>query len=192
MTRKSEAKEEEAVAGVILVVILSAILAAGLYNKLGIPIWLTYLLLLPLFVAALAAYFARQRLKLRAIQIANIDSMTGIEFERYLQKLLAAKGYHVTMTQARGDFGVDLVASRKGTKIAIQVKRHRTPISRRAISDAVAGTLHYRCNEAMVITNSYFTPGAITLGRSTGCMLVDRDTLVKWIVEFQKASKNAD
>jgi restriction system protein len=111
--------------------------------------------------------------------------MTGIDFEWYLQKLLTSQGYNVRTTPASGDFGVDLVASRNCDNIAIQVKRYNTKVSRRAISDAVAGMQHYRCNKAMVITNNYFTPGAITLARSTGCMLADRDTLAGWIVEFQ-------
>ena len=124
--------------------------------------------------------------KLRSIQIENIDSMTGIEFEHYLQKLLIHQGFSVHVTQSSGDLGVDLVASRNGVKIAIQAKRYNTKVSRRAISDAVAGVHHYGCNRAMVITNSYFSPGAITLARSTGCILVDRDTLAKWVIDFRK------
>lgn len=121
----------------------------------------------------------------KGIQIANIDSMTGIEFEQYLQRLLANQGYIVQVTQASGDLGVDLIASKDGDKIAIQAKRYSTNVSRRAISDAVAGMYHYDCNKAMVITNSYFSPGAKELAESTDCILVNRDTLAKWVNEFQ-------
>ena len=89
------------------------------------------------------------------------------------------------MTNVIGDLGVDLVATGFGNKIAIQVKRYTNKVSRRAISDSVAGMNYYGCNEAMVVTNSYFSPGAITLAKSTGCILIDRDTLAKWINEFQ-------
>lgn len=123
--------------------------------------------------------------KIRGIQIANIDSMTGVEFEQYLQNLLNNQGYSVHVTKASGDLGVDLIASRDGDKIAIQAKRYSTNVSRRAISDAVAGMYHYGCNKAMVITNSYFSPGAVTLAESTDCILINRDTLAKWIIEFQ-------
>jgi HJR/Mrr/RecB family endonuclease len=117
--------------------------------------------------------------------------MSGVEFEAYLQKLLRTKGYRVSMTKATGDFGVDLVAIRETDKVAIQVKRLSTRVSRRAVSDAVAGMQHYHCNQSMVITNNYFTPGAVTLARSTGCMLIDRDKLAKWIVEFQETCNRA-
>lgn len=129
-----------------------------------------------------------QEKKFRGIQIANIDSMTGIEFEQYLQKLLANQGYSVYVTQASGDLGVDLIASRDGDKIAVQAKRYNTRVTRRAISDAIAGMYHYDCNEAMVITNNYFSPGAVALAQSTECILVDRDTLAKWVNEFQNTS----
>jgi HJR/Mrr/RecB family endonuclease len=181
-------RKNNALGILVLIIGLPVLFANWLHDKLGVPTWLIYTLLISVAVAALFAYFAEQNRKFRAIQIANIDSMTGIDFERYLQKLLTTQGYSVHMTQASGDLGVDLVASRSGDKIAIQVKRYNTKISRRAISDAVAGMQLYRCNKAMVITNNYFTPGAVTLARSTGCILVDRDMLARWIVEFQNVS----
>ena len=126
-----------------------------------------------------------QEKKFKGIQIANIDSMTGIEFEQYLQKLLIFQGYSVHATQASGDLGVDLIASRNGDKIAIQAKRYNTRVSRHAISDAVAGMYHYDCNKTMVVTSNYFSPGAVALAQSTECILIDRDTLAKWVNEFQ-------
>jgi restriction system protein len=189
MARK---RKDHALSILALIIGLPVLFANWLYDMLGIPIWLTYTLLISAAVTALFAYFAKQTQRFRAIQLANIDSMTGIDFERYLQKILTAQGYSVSMTPASGDLGVDLVASRNSDKIALQVKRHNTNISRRAISDAVAGMQHYRCNKAMVITNNYFTPGAVTLARSTGCILADRDTLARWIVELQNAkNRNA-
>ena len=126
------------------------------------------------------------RKKQKAIQIANIDAMTGDEFEHYLQGLLMYRGYNVRITKRSGDLGVDLIASGNNEKFAIQVKRYTSKVPRTAISDAVGGMSHYGCNKAMVITNSYFTPGAITLAQSTGCILIDRDILANWIIEFQK------
>lgn len=123
--------------------------------------------------------------KYKGIQIADIDSMTGIDFEMYLKRILTNQGYTVNMTDISGDLGVDLVALGNGDKIAIQVKRYTNKVSRRAVSDAVAGMNYYGCNKAMVITNSYFSPGAVTLAKSTGCILIDRDLLTDWVNEFQ-------
>jgi restriction system protein len=136
-------------------------------------------------VVKLIEFVARNR-RLRALEILDIDFMSGVEFEQYLQKLLTFRGYRVRMTPSSGDLGVDLVASSSGEKIAIQVKRYSNKVDRTAISDAVAGKYNYNCDTAMVITNNYFRRGAIDLARSTGCILVDRDTLAEWIVEYQK------
>ncbi len=124
--------------------------------------------------------------KYRAIQISNIDSMPGIEFEYYLQRLLTHRGYQVQVTKGSGDLGVDLIATGNNEKYAIQAKRYENAkVSRHAISDAVTGMKHYGCNKAMVITNNYFTPDAIKLAQSTGCILIDRNTLANWIIEYQ-------
>ncbi len=123
--------------------------------------------------------------KFRAIQIANIDTMTGIEFEYYLQKLLASRGFSVHVTKVSGDLGVDLIASSNSDKFAIQAKRYSTKVSRRAISDAVAAMSYYGCNKAVVITNNFFTPDAVKLAQTTGCILIDRNVLADWIIELQ-------
>jgi HJR/Mrr/RecB family endonuclease len=126
--------------------------------------------------------------KYRGIQLANVDSMTGIEFEQYLQRILSNKGYRVSMTNVSGDLGVDLVASGNNEKFAIQVKRYSNKVSRRAVSDAVAGMQYYGCTKAMVITNNYFSSGAIKLAQSTGCILIDREKLALWINEYQNTN----
>ncbi len=160
--------------------------------EIGAPDWLisgSLIFFLIIILAILAKftlnYFAEKEKRVKAIQISNIDFMEGIEFEQYLKKLLSSRGYFVQMTRASGDLGVDLVAFRSDEKIAIQAKRYNKKVSRRAISDAVAGMNHYGCNKSMVITNNFFTPDAIKLAASTGCTLIDRDKLTKWIIEFQ-------
>jgi HJR/Mrr/RecB family endonuclease len=189
-------KKSEEVLGILFLIIGAPIFFANwIHDKTGIPRPVTYIVLglivvagLCLYFAGMWVYFAEQNQRFRAIQIANIDSMTGMEFERYLRKLLTSQGYSVSITPGSGDLGVDLIAARGVDRIAIQVKRYNSKVSRRAISDAVAGMHHYKCNQAMVITNNTFTPGALTLARSTGCALIDRNTLSQWIVQLQNAN----
>jgi restriction system protein len=130
---------------------------------------------------------ASQRLRLLVLE--DIDNMSGHAFEQYVARLLQDQGYRATLTKGSGDFGVDIVAQKNGARYAVQCKRQRKVVSRRAISDAVAGKHYYDCSEAMVVTNSYFTPGAIELARSTRCILVDRDKLAEWIAEFRRSGK---
>lgn len=183
-------KDAEAIVIGIFALIFCAspfLLARLLLVNIGIPTRVTFTMLVLTVVVCTWLYFSRRYRKFRAIQLSNIDSMGGIDFERYLKRLLESQGYRVSMTPASGDFGVDLVATRNSDRIAVQAKRHSGKVSRHAISDAVAGMSHYNCNGAMVITNSEFTPGAVTLARSTNCVLIDREMLMQWVIQFQRS-----
>ena len=125
----------------------------------------------------------KQQSRIHPTDLKVIDEMSGFDFEEYLQRLLTLRGYYVEITPGSGDLGVDLIASKGGEKFAIQVKRYKNNVPRTAVSDAIGGMSYYHCNKAMVITNSFFTEGAITLARSANCVLVDRETLKKWIAE---------
>jgi restriction system protein len=121
----------------------------------------------------------------RALELCDIDTMNGIQFERFVAKLFQSQGYAIEFTPATGDLGIDLIAFRDGKRCAVQCKRQSAQVSRRAVSDAVAGRSHYDCNEAMVVTNAHFTKGARILANSTGCRLIDRKDLSQWIIDFQ-------
>jgi HJR/Mrr/RecB family endonuclease len=184
-------KKKNNVLGVLGIIIACTVgLATWIQDKVGVPEFITYTVMGLLLGLCLWVYFTVQNQKFRAIRMANVDAMEGVEFERYLQKLLSSQGYTVSMTRASGDLGVDLVAVRGADRVAIQAKRHKCKVSRRAISDAVAGMQHYRCTRAMVITNNHFTPGAVTLARSTNCTLVDRETLAQWIIQMQSGHES--
>jgi restriction system protein len=111
----------------------------------------------------------------------QIDLMPGEEFEHLVAQLLKRQGYQAEVTKSSGDLGVDVVARHGQDRIAVQVKRQEKPVSRRAVSDAVAGMPAYECTAAMVVTNNYFTDGAKSLADLHGCELADRDTLALWI-----------
>lgn len=118
------------------------------------------------------------------IDISYVDNMDGHDFEHYVAKLLRNQGYRTEVTKGSGDLGIDVIAQKEDIKYAIQVKRYSSLVSRSAVSDAVAGKAHYRCNAAMVVTNSFFSKGAQKLARSNKCRLVDRDELKIWIEKF--------
>jgi restriction system protein len=163
-------------------------LGCVLHNPLSLATACT-LLAMMLWIGIIVMAHRDEANRHRALQIANIDAMTGVDFELYLERLLLAHGYVVQLTKGSGDLGVDLIATRGAEMVAIQAKRCSSKISRRAVSDAVAGMLHYRCNKAMVVTNSYFTSGAAALAQSTNCVLVDRSVLTLWILSYQNARK---
>ncbi len=126
------------------------------------------------------------------IAYLDFDSMDGLEFEHFVAKLMSHRGFSADVTKGSGDLGVDILANNHEGLFAVQVKRYNHPVSRRAVSDAVAGRDHYGCNFAMVVTNNYFTDDAKKLASSNSCVLIDRDELKKWISEWSGGDYDFD
>ena len=91
------------------------------------------------------------------MRLVDLHSINPADFEKYVAKLLDHRGYTTKVVGEAGDMGVDVVASKGAGKYAVQVKRYSNPVSRTAVSDAVAGKAYHGCNAAMVVTNNYFT-----------------------------------
>src|ERR1700730_9244513 len=106
MARKK--KGEEALGILALIIGAPIFFANWIREKTGIPQQVTYIVLAAIVIAALWLFFAQRNRRFRAIRIANIDSMTGVEFESYLKRLLHSRGYSVSATGGSGDLGVDL------------------------------------------------------------------------------------
>lgn len=111
--------------------------------------------------------------------IVDIDLMSGIEFEEFLCNYFKNHGYECSMTKTSGDQGVDLIAKRDGTIVAIQAKCYSGTVGNHAIMEAVAGARFYNANQCMVITNSTFTKSAVELARVNNVILWDRKTLIE-------------
>ena len=122
--------------------------------------------------------------KIHSISICDIDSMSGVEFEKYLcNHLLVKLGYFCEMTKASTDQGVDIIAIKNNIKIAIQAKCYRRPVGNHAVMEVIAGAKYYNASQCMVITNSRFTNAAKKLAYATGVILWDRDTIIEKIEE---------
>lgn len=112
----------------------------------------------------------------------NIDLMKGQEFERYCANLLIAYGFkNIEVTKGSGDQGVDIVGYYNGFKFAVQCKRYSKKLGNSPVQEVVAGKNFYNCQNAMVITNNYFTDGAIQLAKANNVELWDRNKLMQVI-----------
>src|SRR5216684_4445318 len=165
---------------------------------LAVIVWLSQdltgqLLLVVCFLAGVAAFVFwkvlprwKQLQRFRALELDDVDAMPGHEFEHYVGGLLGQQGFNITVTKGSGDLGVDVIARKNGAAYAVQCKRSGDNISRRAVSDAVAGKQYYKCRHAMVVTNRYFRTGAQELAKSTDCILVDRNELSAWVERYRR------
>jgi HJR/Mrr/RecB family endonuclease len=99
------------------------------------------------------------------------------EFERYVGDIFRHLGFTIELTGKSGDQGVDVLACRGPLRVAIQAKRYTDSVGNSAIQQVYAGMAHHQCQRCVVVTTSNFTPGAIALAQSTGCILIGSDRL---------------
>lgn len=114
--------------------------------------------------------------------IVVIDSMSGLEFEKYIANLLKYQGYKRIRLTEHYDYGIDIIADKDGVRWGIQVKRYSGLVKASAVRQAVTALRKYDCNRAMVVTNSNFSRVAEELAKSNDCILVDRHRLTRWII----------
>lgn len=120
----------------------------------------------------------------------GVDCMDGYDFEHFVANLLSKNGYtNIVVTQASGDYGVDIVCDFFGTKYAFQCKHYSKNVGVKSIQEVYAGMKHYGADVGAVITNSYYTENAKQLARETGVVLYDRDRL-NVMIKNAKNQKN--
>ena len=104
----------------------------------------------------------------------RFDDLDGDKFEALIKRLYEGAGYTVQLTGRTGDQGGDLVVVHDDAKKVIQAKlRSKLGVGNDAEQQVVAAKAIYNCPEAVVITNSTFTPKAQELARAHGVELVD-------------------
>lgn len=141
-------------------------------------------ILIAIATIAILKYRYTQR-KLRALQTADIDRMDWLRFEVYVAELLKNRGFtHVELTE-KYDYGVDIIARKDDITWGVQVKRYSNLVKAEAVRQTVTALTHYKCNRAMVVTNSTFSRPAKVLALDNNCVLIDREILSTWIIEFQ-------
>lgn len=124
--------------------------------------------------------------KLRAFEMVDADMMDGLRFEKYVAELLKSRGYrHITLTE-RYDYGVDIIAHKAGITWGVQVNRHKNIVKAEAVRQVVTALNKYKCQRAMVVTNSRFSRPASILAETNDCVLIGKAELADWIIKFQE------
>ena len=76
--------------------------------------------------------------KIEIFDMMQIDSLSGIEFEKLLQKLFEMQGYGSVMTKKSHDYGADLVLEKKGKISIVQAKCYGKNVGIKAVQEIVA------------------------------------------------------
>lgn len=120
-----------------------------------------------------------QKVRLKRIARSNkvINAMTWDEFEYYVAAWLKQRGYTNVRITEKYDLGVDIVAKKDGLTWGVQVKHYTGLVGIEAVRQVVVALKKYKCDRAMVITNSVFSRPAIELAKSQDCILIDGSKL---------------
>jgi hypothetical protein len=107
----------------------------------------------------------------------DFESLSGVEFEAHIARLLRSAGYDVQGTPVTGDQGADLIAKKDGRTIIIQAKRYQGTVGNKAVQEVISAVAFYGGNEGWVVTNSTFTSSAIDLAQKAKIKLIDGTAL---------------
>jgi restriction system protein len=116
--------------------------------------------------------------QLRESDMNAVDHMTGRQFELYLEVLFQALGYGTEQLPTTNDFGADLILTTGETRIAVQAKRYKGNVGNRAVQMILGAKKYYQCDDAWIVTNSFYTKAAIQMASKTDVVLVDRNGLL--------------
>jgi hypothetical protein len=107
-----------------------------------------------------------------------LDQIKGFDFEKLCAEMLLNNGFkNISLTPKSGDHGVDILAVKDDIKYAFQCKCHSEKVGNASVQEVYAGKTYYNCHVGVVMTNSEFTSGAISLADATGILLWDRSRL---------------
>ena len=112
-----------------------------------------------------------------AVSTDGIDELDGFAFERWVRSLFEHLGYETEQTSHWDP--ADLIATRAGRRIAVQVK-HRSSrrwVGRRALDAVLTGRAEHECNAAIIVTNGSFAPDMKKRARRHDVELWDRTRL---------------
>lgn len=139
-----------------------------------------YGLLMPEEYKRLSAYLARSFRELHRSrkdecnQAEDCSSMSGVEFEVYVSRLLSQLGFtDIRHTPATNDQGADLLAKKEGRTVVVQAKRYTSPVGNSAVQEVISALHFYSGDEGWVVTNSTFTQSAKELAQKAGIRLID-------------------
>lgn len=129
---------------------------------------------------------------MQVVDINSINRMSGPEFEVLVARLFEKMGFHVEMTKASHDGGIDLIAHcdvplLQG-KYIIQCKRYDGSVGEPFVRDLFGVMTAERANKGILVTNSSFTQSAAAFAAGKPLELIDGDQFLKMLARYEIVS----
>ena len=126
-----------------------------------------------------------------SLSLQNVGAMSGGQFEVFVAQILRALGYQTRVLGGSGDQGVDIIATTKDGKVAVQCKNYKKAVGNKPVQEVYAGSKHHRCDQAWVVAPAGYTKGAHELAQSVGVSLFDQSSMRTWIKRIDDAERQA-
>jgi HJR/Mrr/RecB family endonuclease len=121
-------------------------------------------------ISSLQSQIETVKKEMLRLEIKQLQTLDGWQFEDYCANLYRKLGYSVRKTKGSGDFGADLILN---NSISVQCKLYSNPVGIRALQEVYSSMVTYKTNKACVITNNKFTPQAIAYAQDAHIELID-------------------
>lgn len=125
----------------------------------------------------------------KGVTISKIDALTGEEFEDVCALIFKYAGYTVQKTGGSGDYGADLVVSKR-FKIVVQAKLYyKHGVGNHSVQEVTSALKYYKADFACVITNWKYTNNAKTIAQIQNVILINRDDIIQFLLDVKNKTK---
>lgn len=123
--------------------------------------------------------------------IEQVNNLNPYEFEKWIAEMLSLGGYETETTKKSGDYGVDVIAKKGSTTIAIQVKKYTNPLGVKCVQEVIAGMQYYNANEGWVMSTApSFTRQAQNQASVSNIKLFTYNDLAIFLKRIQRQHAN--
>ena len=116
---------------------------------------------------------ARMNVASRTMLTKAVRAGDGSSYELWFVAWAHVEGFEPMRTAGDGaDFGVDVVVTEDGDKVAVQCKNYTRPVGVSAVQEVIAGMRVYGCTRGWVAATSAFTRQAQILAKANDVQLL--------------------
>jgi len=130
----------------------------------------------------------------RYMDLADLELVSGHEFEHVLAEVLERIEGRATVTEGSGDQGIDVVWFKDNETVGIQAKAYNldNPVGNSAVQEAYTGSAvreQFEIDTSAVVTTSRYTEGAKEAADGSDVCLYGRSDLDQWLSEAELDSE---
>ena len=142
----------------------------------------------PRAAARVADYFAPSG-SVTVGTLADLDALSGIEFEETIQTILHEQGWQLDLTAVTGDFGADLIGrGADGAMWVIQAKRWKGSVGIEAVQQVLGAQAYYQSQRALLVTTAPLTKAALELAARTHVTIWTREDVIPLFTTLREQS----